>query len=68
MADVVKIRHAIVISLDDLPEVDESNPADLVINGWYFDKTVPVTLDDLKVWVAALRWFEQHPEVVPDGE
>lgn len=58
------------VDLDDLPEVDErSGQADLVIDGWWFDKSEPVTLDDVRIWVAAMRWFEQHPEVVPvDGD
>lgn len=64
MSDYIEVK------VDDLPEVEHlpGHPGDLVINGWWFDKSEPVTLDDVKIWVAAMRWFEQHPEAVPDGD
>jgi hypothetical protein len=57
------------ISLYGLPEVEEVGGEIMAEYGgakWWFDKSEPVTMADVKVLAAAALWFERHPEVVPD--
>lgn len=57
------------IKTSDLPEVDLIGDHGFRAGDWSWDiRDGAVTRDDLLAVAAAVRWFEQHPEVVPDGD
>jgi hypothetical protein len=56
------------IRVQDLPEVEVQPEFSSIKAGgwsWGIDEPAP-TREDLLAVAAAVRWFEQHPEVVPD--
>lgn len=63
-------EHYLSLSLQpkDLPEIEVVEDG-IKVNGWHFDhRDVFPVWDDVLAWAAAVRWYEQHPEVVPDGD
>jgi hypothetical protein len=59
------------ISLYGLPEVEEVGGEIMAERAgvrWWFDKSDPITMDDVKAVAAVALWFERHPEVVPGGD
>lgn len=62
MSDYIEVK------VDDLPEVEVLDEFTIMVGEWGFDRREGIpTMADVAAFAAAVLWFEQHPEVVPDG-